>query len=232
VVAESCHQTSEAVGLMASRAINKIWQNYKYHQHVIFLNTFYIPVSVMSNNNNKALVLASGGIDSTACVKFYQDLGFEVQGFFIDYGQRARQKEWESVQKIAAFYKIEIKSMTVQNPSLVPLGEIKGRNAFLIMAAILSNPDFVGLISLGIHAGVPYYDCSKDFLKKTNVLVTDFSDGQIKIDAPFIDWDKKMIVSYCRDFGIPIHLTYSCENGDEPCGKCLSCLDRSALNVS
>jgi len=186
----------------------------------------------MGNYKNKALVLASGGIDSTACIKYYQDLGFEVHGFFVDYGQSARLKEWESVQKVAAFYKIKIKSMIVQNPGTLPYGEIRGRNAFLIMAALLLNPDFVGLISLGIHAGVLYYDCSKEFLKKTNLLVTDYSDGQIKIDAPFIDWDKKMIVSYCRDLEVPTHLTYSCENGDEPCGKCLSCLDRSALNVS
>lgn len=185
----------------------------------------------MGNSINKALVLASGGIDSTACIKYYQDLGFNVRGFFVDYGQRARQQEWTSVQRIAAFYNIKIESMAVQNPRRLPYGEIKGRNAFLIMSALLANPDFVGLISLGVHAGVPYYDCSKGFIEKINALVTDYSDGQIKIDAPFIDWDKKMIVSYCRDFEVPMHLTYSCENGDEPCGNCLSCLDRSALNV-
>jgi 7-cyano-7-deazaguanine synthase len=186
----------------------------------------------MGKNNKAALVLSSGGIDSTACIKYYQDQGFEVQGFFVDYGQRARLREYESVQKIAAFYKIKIDSMTVQNHGTLPYGEIKGRNAFFIMAALLTNHDFVGLISLGIHAGVPYYDCSNEFLKKISLIVSEYSDGQIKVDAPFINWDKKMIVSYCREVGVPMHMTYSCENGDEPCGKCLSCLDRSALNVS
>ncbi len=185
----------------------------------------------MSNIRNKVIVLSSGGIDSTACINYYLELKFEVQGFFIDYGQRARLKEWESAQKIADFYKIKTNSMTIQNQNPLPDGEIRGRNAFLIFAAILSNPNFSGLISLGIHTGVPYYDCSKEFLNTINKLVTEYSNGEIIVNAPFIDWDKKMIASYCRDFGVPLTLTYSCENGDEPCGKCLSCRDRSALNV-
>jgi len=185
----------------------------------------------MGGNFSRTLVLTSGGIDSTACIKYYQDLGFNVEGFFVDYGQRARLKEYESVTKIAAFYKIQYKTLTINNNLTLSSGEIRGRNGFLIMAALLANPDFTGLFSLGIHSGVPYYDCSKEFVKKMNVLVTEYSDGQITIDTPFIDWDKKMIVSYCRDAEVPIHLTYSCENGDEPCGKCLSCLDRRALNV-
>ena len=185
----------------------------------------------MGNNKNKALVLTSGGIDSTACIKYYQDLGFEVHGFFVDYGQGSRQKEWDSVKKIAAFYQIQIESLIIQNPRKIPSGEIRGRNGFLIMAMMLANPDFKGLVSLGIHSGVPYYDCSKLFANKIAILVTEYSDGRLKLDFPFIDWDKKMIYSYCKDMGVPVHLTHSCENSDEPCGKCQSCLDRSALNV-
>jgi 7-cyano-7-deazaguanine synthase len=185
----------------------------------------------MGNNKKKTLVLASGGIDSSACIKYYQDLGFEVRGVFVDYGQKARLKEWESAQKIAAFYKIKIESLIIKHPGRISSGEIRGRNGFLIMAAMLANPDFLGLISLGIHAGVPYYDCSKSFANKMSILVTEYSDGRLKLDFPFITWDKKMIFSYCKDMDVPIHLTYSCENGDDPCGSCQSCLDRSALNV-
>jgi 7-cyano-7-deazaguanine synthase len=182
-------------------------------------------------NRNKALILTSGGIDSTACIKYYQDLRFEVQGLFVDYGQRAKHKEWECVQKIADFYDIKLESLTIQHQGKLSFGEIQGRNGILIMAAMLAKPEFKGLISLGIHAGSPYYDCSKTFAKKMSVLVTECSDGRLKLDFPFIEWDKKMIYSYCKDMEVPIHLTYSCEQGDIPCGKCQSCLDWSALNV-
>jgi 7-cyano-7-deazaguanine synthase len=185
----------------------------------------------MVRNCSSVLVLTSGGIDSTACINYYRNLGFNVEGFFVDYGQKARLKESECVEKISAFYKIKYKTLTILKPSKVPSGEIAGRNGFLIMAAMLTEPDFTGILSLGIHAGVPYYDCSKSFANKMSVLVSEYSDGRLKLDFPFITWDKKMIFSYCKDMEVPIHLTYSCENGDEPCGRCQSCLDRSALNV-
>ena len=185
----------------------------------------------MGGKSSRVLILISGGLDSTACIKYYQDLGFQVEGFFVDYGQKARLRECLSVGKIADYYKINSDTLTIHSTLNLSSGEIRARNGFLIMAALLAKPDFSGLLSLGIHSGVPYYDCSKEFIKKMNGIVTEYSDGQIKIDTPFIDWDKKMIVSYCRDSGVPIHLTYSCETGDEPCRKCLSCLDRSALNV-
>src|SRR5208337_3225604 len=175
----------------------------------------------MVGNCSRVLVLISGGIDSTACINYYRDLGFNIEGFFVDYGQKARLKERDCVEKIAEYYKINYKTLTINNPAKLSSGEITGRNGFLIMAALLANPDFAGLFSLGIHSGVPYYDCSKDFIKKMNALMTEYSDGQIKIDAPFIDWDKKMIVSYCQDENVPVPLTHSCENGDEPCGTCL-----------
>jgi 7-cyano-7-deazaguanine synthase len=197
----------------------------------VSFQSLFLPVPVMSGNNKRALVLTSGGIDSTACVKYYQDLGFKVEGFFVDYGQKSRLKERESVQKIASFYNIDIKFLDVDVKQTFSLGEIKGRNGFLIMAAMLAKPDFRGLISLGIHAGVPYYDCSNTFAKKMSVLVTEYSNGQFNLDFPFLEWDKKMICFYCKDMKVPVHLTYSCENGDEPCGKCQSCLDRMALNV-
>ena len=186
----------------------------------------------MGRNCLRALILISGGIDSTACIKYYQDLGFNVDGFFVNYGQKAHLKEYEAVKKISAFYEIAYTTLTLQDTLDISSGEILGRNGFLIMAALLANPNFSGLLVLGIHSGISYYDCSKEFIKKMNSIVMEYSNGQIKIDTPFIDWDKKMIVSYCRDTGVPLHLTYSCENGDDPCGKCLSCLDRSALNVS
>jgi 7-cyano-7-deazaguanine synthase len=186
----------------------------------------------MGGNCLRALILTSGGIDSTACINYYRELGFNVEGFFVDYGQKARLRECKSIEKIAAFYKIKYKTFTIHTPLNLSSGEITGRNGFLIMAALLANPDFSGLFSLGIHSGSPYYDCSNKFVKQMNSIVSEYSNGQIKIDIPFVDWDKKMIVSYCRDAKVPIHLTYSCENGDEPCGTCLSCLDRMALNVN
>jgi 7-cyano-7-deazaguanine synthase len=185
----------------------------------------------MARSKDQVLILTSGGIDSTACINFYQDLGFDIECFFIDYGQKSRIKERESVKKITKFYGTPLDILEINFNQEFSLGEQRGRNGFLIMTTIFAKSDFNGLLSLGLHAGVQYYDCSKRFVNKMDSLITEYFNGQIKIDLPFLEWDKKMIFSYCKDNFVPIDLTYSCENGDEPCGNCLSCRDRSALNA-
>lgn len=179
-----------------------------------------------------ALVLLSGGIDSAACVHYYISQGLQVEGVFVDYGQEARDREFSSSSQIASHYGIKLNRLNLEVPHTFAQGEITGRNAFLLLAAILAYPGHRGLISLGIHSGVPYYDCSDSFVKDIRKVLEGYADGGIILDAPFLKWDKRMIVDYCKSNDVPIHLTYSCENGgDIPCGTCLSCRDRKALNV-
>jgi len=187
----------------------------------------------MKIRNKSCLVLLSGGMDSTACVHYYLNQGFFVKGVFIEYGQIARKNEFSSAKNIASYYGIELDHRVFSTSQVFSQGEIRGRNAFFVLAILLAYPEFHGIISLGIHSGVPYYDCSESFVKEINKILDGYTAGQIILDTPFLKWDKKMIYRYCRDNNVPIHLTYSCENGsDNPCGTCRSCLDRRALNVS
>ena len=150
---------------------------------------------------------------------------------FFDYGQKARISEKESFEKISKFYNVEYSILSFEINEPLPEGEIRARNGFLIMAALLAKQNFHGLLSLGIHKGTPYFDCSEEFVKKMNDFVSQYTHGQVTIDVPFIEWNKRMIIDYCNDQKVPLYLTYSCENGDHPCGKCLSCIDRIASHV-
>lgn len=53
-----------------------------------------------------AVVLASGGLDSTTCLGIALDQGFEVVALSFDYGQRHRQ-EMDAVRRVLAHYGIE-----------------------------------------------------------------------------------------------------------------------------
>ena len=182
--------------------------------------------------NLTAVVLLSGGIDSAACVRYYLDLGFQLTGLFIDYGQRARNNEGASAVQVANYYDIPLDRVSLSTVKHFGPGEIRGRNAFLIIAALLYYPQFKGILSLGIHSGTPYYDCSQQFISDITTIIDAYAGGEVRIDAPFLAWDKSMIYAYCKEKGVPIHLTYSCESGtDPPCGKCSSCKDREALNA-
>lgn len=179
------------------------------------------------------MVLASGGIDSTACIHYYLSLGFKVKSFFVNYGQKSLDMEYRSVQEVVSHYGIELSSINCKFQNHFSNGELIGRNGFLTLAAIMANPCFKGLISLGIHSGSPYYDCTPAFVSDINKVIESYTNGQVKLDVPFLSWEKSMIYEYCKNEGVPVNLTYSCENGGtKPCGKCLSCLDRGILDAS
>jgi 7-cyano-7-deazaguanine synthase len=183
-------------------------------------------------DNAQVIVLLSGGLDSAACTYYYINLGLKVKALFIDYGQRARKIEFQCANNIASYFEIPFNCSKFECKRDFSQGEIKGRNAFLVLSALLAYPEMNGLISMGIHSGTQYYDCSEAFIVEMNRILEGYSDGRVILEAPFIKWDKKMIYNYIMNNRLPIHLTYSCENGTvTPCGNCLSCLARGALNA-
>ena len=183
--------------------------------------------------NTSVIVLLSGGIDSTACVQYYLKNGFSTSAIFIDYEQLPVKMEESSAKKICSYYNINLNTIRVNGPEYCKKVEIKGRNAIFVLLALMFYPKHVGIISLGIHSGTPYYDCTENFSNDIKNILNGYSNGKIRFDAPFLKWNKKMIYDYCKLQKIPVELTYSCEIGiNGPCGECPSCKDRSNFNVS
>ncbi len=178
----------------------------------------------MSEN---ATVLLSGGIDSAACARFLQKQGGDVRCVFVDYGQSAAIHELRSASSLAEHLKVELSVVKMDTSRKFGPGEILGRNAFLVLTALMTSGINSGTIALGIHAGTRYYDCTPAFLASIDRLVSEYSDGRVRVAAPFISWVKKDIFIYYLEAGLTINLTYSCEAGTEPpCGNCESCRDR------
>lgn len=179
-----------------------------------------------------ATVLLSGGIDSMVCAHLLQRQGRRVQCLFVDYGQPAASFEVRAARAVAEKLALSELQCCVGTPNYsVPDGEVLGRNAFLVFSALTLAGVRQGLLAMGIHsAGVPYYDCSRDFVDTASKLVAAYTDGQLVFFNPLIDWAKSEIVEYAKEFNLPLELTYSCERGpDPPCGQCLSCLDRRSI---
>jgi 7-cyano-7-deazaguanine synthase len=172
----------------------------------------------------------SGGLDSLACAHFLNNHGVRVHGLFIDYGQAAAQREAAASAALANFLSIPLDRCTVSSECSFGAGELVGRNAMLIFSAVFLTRAESNLLALGVHAGTSYYDCSPAFFDVATRLVGEITDGKTSLIAPFLGWTKQDIFRYSRDAGLPIALSYSCENGTEPvCGRCASCLDREAL---
>lgn len=188
---------------------------------------------MLKSKKNYCLILASGGLDSTGCIKFYKDLKFNVELLFVDYGQPANKFEFDALKKISKHYRINVKRIVLKNSEVFKPGVIAGRNAFLLFTALLNFKKKNGTIACGLHAGTDYFDCSKDFVKIMQELFDKYTQNTVKIGVPFLNFTKMEIYNYCISGKIPIELTYSCELGTKkPCGHCNTCKDLKVIYAS
>lgn len=186
----------------------------------------------MSTNPNYVLIIASGGIDSTACIHYYKKIGFNIELIFFDYGQLALKNELVAVSSIASYYNISVRKITIRHLDKFKDGLVLGRNAAFYFLALMHFKKPNGLISSGIHYGTGYYDCSEIFFNDIKKIFLEYSQGVISVGAPFLNFNKVDIIKYCTQEKVPIHLTYSCELGKEqPCGQCATCKDLISIYV-
>ncbi len=178
----------------------------------------------------EVLVLLSGGLDSSACLQFYKQIGRQPCALFVDYGQAAAINEEQAANAIAAHFDIQLhlaKWRGVRNKST---GNITARNAFLLFAALIESPPEITIVAIGVHDGTEYADCSATFIERMQFVYDLYTEGAVQVAAPFVSWSKSEVFAYAKANNLPVDLTYSCEAGGIPrCGKCLSCQDLEAL---
>lgn len=180
--------------------------------------------------NSPVLLLAGGGIDSTLCMHRLCEAKLQFRALHIDYGQQASRFEWNAVNAMSKHFGGAATQLKITGSQTFSPGEVIGRNAAFIFLALMQRAPSEKLICIGIHAGTPFYDCSKVFFESTARLVAEHTDSRVRLIAPLVDYTKPEIVGFLRETGIDLGLTYSCQRGVEGgCGSCHSCLDRRSL---
>lgn len=182
------------------------------------------------NGTASVVVLAGGGIDSTACLYQLRSEGFRTRAVHIDFGQRASALEWQAVQRIAKRIDVHADQIAVRSRNVFTRDEIPGRNAALVLLGVMHLLPEEKIICLGVHAGTPFVDCSKSFVASLASIVAEQTDSRVRLVAPLHDLTKPETVALARSLGVPMELTHSCQT-DTPggCGSCHSCKDRRAL---
>lgn len=173
------------------------------------------------------VVLLSGGIDSAAALALAIEGDRTVSTLFVDYGQPARIRERRASAEVAEHFHTAHQVLTFAPCRFGP-GEIRGRNMFLISSAFMARSPRAGNVIIGIHSGSPYPDCKPDFLRAQQLLLDLQTSGTVGVAAPFIDFSKNEVIEVARRLRVPFRSTYSCEAANEPCGRCLSCVDRES----
>lgn len=169
-----------------------------------------------------------------ACIHFYKETNADVEGLFIDYGQKAAIREDEAASNIASYFNIQLFKICLNGllPSIYKSGFIQGRNMALLIIGLMYSHVETGSIAIGIHSGTDYSDCTPEFERLSQKIFDLYTGGKFSVGAPFISWSKADIWKYCGIHKLPMDMTYSCELGlNQPCGICKSCKDRTVFNA-
>lgn len=177
----------------------------------------------------EVVLLLSGGMDSATVLTLLQHAGRIVSALFIDHGQLAAEQERQASRRLAVRHGVPWSQVAVTGLEKVTFGEVRGRNDLLIALAVAHSP--APLVAVGVHAGTRYVDCSPAHQGAWQALLDVQHGGSRRLLAPLRDLTKAQVLALAREVGVPLRDTYSCEDARGPCGQCISCRDRGALDA-
>ena len=201
----------------------------------------------------KAVILLSGGLDSTTCLAIARDQGFECHTVSFDYGQRHRS-ELDASRRVAEAYGAtshKILSLGLRDiggsaltddhldvpeelGSDIPVTYVPARNTVFLSLAlgwaeVLGARDiFIGANDVD-YSGYP--DCRSEFLDAFETMANLATKAGVEGDhfhirAPLLKLTKAEIIQEGDHLGVDYSLTVSCYQADEQgraCGVCDSC---------
>lgn len=198
----------------------------------------------------KAVILLSGGLDSTTCMSVAHQEGYELYPISFNYGQR-HQREIESAKAVASFYQVKehrifeidyVGGSALTDPSIsvpayqeeegIPVTYVPARNILFLSYALgyaevlQAEAIFIGVSSID-YSGYP--DCRPEFIEAFQQVVKVGTKAGIEgkaiiIRTPLIQLTKAATIQLAMANGAPLHLTTSCyQGGEKACGICDSC---------
>lgn len=202
--------------------------------------------------SRRAVVLLSGGLDSSTCLLIAREEGFEIHALSFDYGQRHRI-ELDRAAEIAARYgarehritRIDFpaagasaltdRSIAVPRHALhrepIPITYVPARNTLFLAHAVswgeaLDAFDvFIGANALDCSG---YPDCRPEFLEAFETTANlgtraGVSGRAFHVHAPLLRMTKADIVRRAVELGLDFRLTSSCYDPGPDGAACGSC---------
>lgn len=203
--------------------------------------------------SKKAVILVSGGLDSTTVVAMAKSHGYDCYTLSFDYGQRHRSEleAAQRVSKLMAVHEHKVVKLDLgtiggsaltdtsidvpeEETSGIPVTYVPARNTVFLSIALGwaevlgANDIFLGVNAVD-YSGYP--DCRPEYISAfetvANLATKSAVEGQkLSIHAPLIDMTKAQIVQAGMALGVDYSQTVSCYQANlegEACGKCESC---------
>lgn len=201
----------------------------------------------------RAVLILSGGLDSSTLLWKLRDEGVDVDAVSFDYGQRHR-RELDAAASVAAIAGVrhdivDLRALgallaaggsSLVSATPVPDGHyadesmkatvVPNRNMIMLAAAAgIAIARKADVVAYGAHAGdhTIYPDCRAVFASAVDVAVRLADWHEVGLARPFVSMSKRDIGLLARDLGVPIEATWSCyKGGDRHCGTCGTCVER------
>lgn len=210
-------------------------------------------MSRAADTGTRAVVLLSGGLDSSTALAWARAQGFDCYALTVAYGQR-HQSELAAAARVAhALSACEHRVMQVdlagiggsaltdwsiplpEQPSPgIPVSYVPARNTLLLALAlawaeVLEARDLVVGMNFVDYSGYP--DCRPEFIRSFETLATlatkaGVEGARFRVHAPLISMSKAEIICSGVRLGVDYAMTVSCYQADAlgaACGRCDSC---------
>lgn len=200
----------------------------------------------------KAVVLLSGGLDSTTVLAMAKASGAECYALSFNYGQRCGS-ELLAAERIAAVMGVKHQIINIDmgtiggsaltddsidvpedEPEGIPVTYVPARNTVFLAfalgwAEVLEAQEIYIGVSAVDYSGYP--DCRPEFIEAFSNLANlatkaAVEGGVIKIQTPLMHLSKAETVQAGVELGVDYSLTVSCYQANDEglaCGKCDSC---------
>ena len=203
-----------------------------------------------------AVVLLSGGLDSTTTLAWAKAEGYECYALSVDYGQRHRVELARAAAVATAFGAVEHRTVTLDLRAIggsaltadvavpkdrtdeaighgVPMTYVPARNTILLGVA-LGYAETVGAFDLFIGANVldysGYPDCRPEFIEAFQSMARlGTKRTAFRVHDPLVRLSKSQIITLGTSLGVDYGMTHSCYDPDPiglACGRCDSCILR------
>ena len=199
----------------------------------------------------KAVVILSGGMDSTTAAFIAKEEGYELIALHFNYGQRTQNRELKAFNDICNYLKLDNRYIidlpffkqiganalvdeNIEVPTEgikpgIPITYVPFRNGiFLSIAAAIAEKESAKATFIGVveEDSSGYPDCTEEFIENMQKAINSGTkpETKITIKTPLIHLKKEDIVKKALEVNVPLELTWSCYKEEEvACGVCDSC---------
>lgn len=202
----------------------------------------------------RAIVLLSGGLDSTLCLAEMHASHEVVLALTFHYGQKAFSQELKAAQALCQHYQVAHQVVDLpwyhnllpefmqaeKNVDWQAIAEsandlydakpvwVPNRNGVLLnIAAAFAEAHQANCVVFGANAeeGERFPDNTEHYRNNVTQALADSTLNHVEVVCPVVEMTKPQMVERAKTLNVPLHLVWSCySDGPEHCGFCPSCV--------